>query len=339
MNLKQLAKELNLSFSTVSKALRDSHEISAITKNIVIEKAKELNYQVNPLASSFRKQKSKTIAVVIPEVVNGFFGRVINGIESIAQEKGYHVLIYLTHEDKQKEVSIIKLLQNGRVDGIMISLSEQTSDTTHLEELKEKDLPLVFFDRIAENIDSPKVTTDDYNCGIQATEHLIEKGCKRIAILSISQNLSISRKRMKGYLDTLEKHNIKQEKDLMISCDRDDLNNNDLIRKLLKRKNRPDGIFASVEKLAISTYEICEELKLKIPRDIKIITLSNSYMAGLLKPSLTTIKQPAYEIGREAADILFRMIEKKGHYFLKQNTVLNSNLIERDSTKENVISP
>ena len=127
MNLKILAKELNLSFSTVSKALRDSHEISYETKSRVIAKANELNYQVNPLASNFRKQKTKTIALIIPEVVNDFFGPVINGIESIAQEKGYHVLIYMTHEDRQKEISIFKLLQNGRVDGIMLSLSEQTA--------------------------------------------------------------------------------------------------------------------------------------------------------------------------------------------------------------------
>ncbi len=158
-------------------------------------KAKELNYQVNPLASSFRKQKSKTIAVVIPEVVNDFFGPVMNGIESVAHEKGYHVLIYLTHENMQNEAAITKLLQNGRVDGIMMSLSAQTSDTAHVEVLKEREIPLVLFDRIAENIDAPKVTTDDYNCGAKATEHLIENGCKRIAFLSISPTLSISNKR------------------------------------------------------------------------------------------------------------------------------------------------
>ncbi|HOX83482.1 MAG TPA: LacI family DNA-binding transcriptional regulator, partial [Chryseolinea sp.] len=174
MTLKELAKELNLSFSTVSKALRDSHEISSSTKNKVLAKAKELNYQVNPLASSFRKQKSKTIAVVIPEVVNDFFGPVISGIESIAQEKGYHVLIYLTHEDMQKEIAITKLLKNGRVDGIMMSLSEQTSDTNHLTELKDNEIPVVFFDRIVEDFDAPKVTTDNYNCGLKATEHLIK---------------------------------------------------------------------------------------------------------------------------------------------------------------------
>jgi len=331
MNLKQLAKELNLSISSVSKALRDSHEISASTKKAVLAKAKDLNYQVNPYASSLRKQKSKTIAVVVPEVANDFFGPVISGIESIAQEKGYHVLIYLTHEDMQKEVAIIKLLQNGRVDGIMISISEQTTSTAHLEELKE--MPLVFFDRVVEHIDAPKVTTDDKNSGFIATDHLIKNGCKRIAFLSISQNLSISKKRMSGYLEALKKNKIERDNSLMLTCTGNDKKNGNFIRKLLKRKNRPDGIFASVEKLAISTYEICEELKLKIPRDIKVICFSNSQTAAFLNPSLTTITQPAYEMGREAATILFKLVEKKRHHFLSENTMLNSKLIVRNSTR------
>ncbi len=330
MNLKQLAKELNLSISSVSKALRDSHEISVSTKNAVIAKARELNYQVNPFASSLRKQKSKTIAVVVPEVANDFFGPVISGIESIAQEKGYHVLIYLTHDDMQREVSIIKLLQNGRVDGILISLSEKTTHTTHLEELKE--MPLVFFDRVAEHMDVPKVTTDDRNSGFIATEHLIKNGCKRIAFLSLSENLSISKKRLNGYLDALKIHKIERDNSLIVSCAGDEKRNHDLIRKLLKRKKRPDGVFASVEKLAISTYQLCAELKLRIPEDIKVICFSNSQTNAFLNPSMTTITQPAYEMGREAATILFKLVEKKRRHFLLEQTILNSKLIPRNST-------
>lgn len=333
MTLKELAKELNLSFSTVSKALRDSHEISIETKNRVLAKAKSLNYQVNPLASSLRKQKSKTIAVVIPEVVNDFFGPVINGIESIAQEKGYHVLIYLTHEDMQKEVAITKLLQNGRVDGIMMSLSEQTSGTSHLEALQEKGIPLVFFDRIAEQMDAPKVTTDDYNCGIKATEHLLKNGCRRIAFLTIAPNLSISNKRMNGYLDALKKHNIALDEGLILYCTGDDNKNNELIRNLFNSPKRPDGVFASVEKLAISTYAVCEELNLRIPEDLKVICFSNMQTAAFLNPSLSTITQPAYEIGREAAAILFDLVEKRGTRGQVEKRVLNSTLVERNSTR------
>lgn len=334
MNLKQLAKELNISISTVSKALRDSHEISAATKNLVLAKAKEFNYQVNPFASSLRKQKSKTIAVVIPEIANNFFALAINGIESIAQEKGYHVLIYLTHEDKEKEIAITKHLQNGRVDGIMMSLSSQTAELTHLEELKEKEIPLVFFDRVADQIDAPKITTDDYYSGVKGTEHLIENGCKRIAFLSISQNLSISNKRMNGYSDALKKSGLKADNSLIVSCNGDEKKNKDIIRKLLSRKNRPDGIFASVEKLAITTYEICEALNLNIPNDVKVISFSNLQTAALLNPSLTTITQPAFEIGREAASILFKLVEKRGFNFLLEKTELKSILVERNSTKE-----
>lgn len=333
MNLKELAKELNLSISAVSKALRDSHEISAVTKKAVLAKAKELNYQVNPFASSLRKQKSKTIAVVVPEIDNLFFALAINGIESIAQEKGYHVLIYLTHEDNQKEISITQLLQNGRVDGIMMSLSSQTSDLKHLQELKDKEIPLVFFDRVADQIDAPKVTTDDYQSGIKATEHLIEKGCDKIAFLSISNNLSISNKRKNGYIDSLLKHQMTIIEENILQCSQDDKVNKSIIEKMLKKKNRPNGIFASVEKLALISYEVCNELNLKIPEDVKVIGFSNLYTAGLLNPSLTTITQPAYDIGKEAANILFKLIEKRGNQIIPEQSVLNSILVERNSSR------
>ena len=333
MNLKELAKALNLSISTVSKAMRDSYEISEATKKTVKEKAYELNYQANPFASSLRKQKSKTIALVIPEIANNFFTLAINGVESIAQEKGYHVLIYLTHEDAAKEIEIVKILQNGRVDGILISTTSNGSDANHLEELIKKEIPLVLFDRVVDQIITPKITTDDYNSGLKATEHLITQGCKRIAFLSISPDLSICNKRKNGYEEALKNLDFKSTNNLLVQCTNDDAYNKNQIRKLLNRKLRPDGIFASVEKLAIMTYEVCEELGIRIPEDVKIISFSNLQTASLLNPSLTTITQPAYEMGREAASILFRLIEKKGSNFISDKTVLKSTLIERNSTR------
>lgn len=333
MNLTKLAKALNLSISTVSKALRDSHEISETTKNKVLAKAKELKYHANPFASSLRKQKSKTIAIVIPEIVNNFFGLAINGIESVAQEKGYHILIYLTHEQVQKEIEITNLLQNGRVDGIMISISGQTIDTSHFKELMEKDIPLVFFDRVAENIDAPGVTTNDYESGMMATEHLIEKGCKRIGYISTSSTLPICKNRMNGYLDALTKNGIEQDHNLIVHCGNDEGENKVLIRDFLKKKNRPDAIFSSVEKQAITCYEICEELKLDIPDDLKIISFSNLKSASFLNPSMTTITQPAFEIGKEATSILFKIIERKPLSLILDKTIFKSELIERNSTK------
>lgn len=333
MNLKQFAKELNLSISAVSKALRDSHEISEKTKLAVLAKAKELNYQVNPFASSLRKQKSKTVAVVIPEIDNNFFALAIKGVEMIAQEKGYHVLIYLTHEDVQKEIAVTKLLQNGRVDGVMISVSSQTKDIAHLQSVKDNGIPLVFFDRVAEKITAPKITTDDYDSGVKATEHLIENGCKRIAFLSMSDNLSISNKRLAGYKDTFKKKKLKLNDKLIIRLSQDKEQNKKQLHKLLSKKTRPDGIFASVEKLALTCYEVCNELNLKIPEDIKVIGFSNLRTASLLSPSLSTITQPAYEIGQEAASILFTLIEKRGYSGIPENTVIKSTLTERKSTQ------
>lgn len=333
MNLIKLAKELNLSISTVSKALRDSHEISASTKTKVLAKAAELKYVPNPFASSLRKQKSKTIAVVIPEVANNFFGLAIDGIESIAQEKGYHVLVYLTHEEVKKEIAITNLLKNGRVDGLMISISNLTTNTSHLQELKENGIPLVFFDRVAENIDAPKITTDDYDSGVKATEHLIEKGCRRIAFISNSATLSIAKNRMNGYLRVLKKNGISRDESLIIHCSNDDEANNVLIRDLLQRKDRPDAIFSCVEKQAISCYEICEELGINIPAQLKIISFSNLKTASLLNPSMTTITQPAYEIGREATSILIKIIEKKPINLILDKTVFKSTLRERNSTR------
>ncbi len=338
MTIKNLAKELNLSFSTVAKALRDSHEISEKTKKIVLEKAKELNYEVNPFASGLRRQKSKTIALVIPEVVNDFFGPVINGIESIAQEKGYHVLIYLTHEDMEQEVSIINLLQNGRVDGIMISISAQTTQNCHLSNLLEKEIPIVCFDRVIEELDVPKVVTNDFGSSLEATQHLINMGCNKIAFFSISEKLSISQKRLSGYKEAHVKNNIEINDNLISYFDINNETNKEIIRSILNSVNRPDAIFASVEILAILSYEVAKELKIRIPEDIKILCYSNLKLCNLFNPPLTTITQPAFEIGKEAANILFKIIEKKGHNFLKETTIIDSQLIVRESTRASFLS-
>jgi LacI family transcriptional regulator len=333
VNLKKLSEELGLSISSVSKALRDSYEISAATKKRVLDMAEKLNYQPNPFASSLRRKKSITIAVVIPEIANNFFALVIDGIQMVAQQKGYHVLTYLTHEDFKNEESTIRHLQGGRVDGVLISLCRDTDSIQHLVSLHETGVPLVFFDRVPEQMECPTVTTDDYESGFKATEHLIQAGCKKIACLSLSNYLSITHKRMNGYEDALKKYNIKIDPKLIIQCTNDNTENLELIKKLLLRKDRPDGIFATVEKLAISTYYVCNDIKLKIPKQVKIISFSNLRTASLLSPSLSTITQPAFEIGKESASLLFRMIEKKTFGNRIDKIVLNSTLIERNSSR------
>lgn len=333
VNIKTLAERLNLSISTVSRALRDSYEISDITKTRVKELAIQLNYHANPYASSLRKHRSKTIAVVVPEITNNFFSQAINGIEYIAQEKNYHVLIYLTHETIQKEIEFANHLHNGRVDGVLMSLSAETDNFDHLNELKDKGVPIVFFDRVCESIESSNITTDDFEGGYAATEHLIEQGCRRIVYLDLSRHLSISSKRMEGYMVALKKYNLDFDDGLIMQSTNNNAANEAILTKMLSRPNRPDGIFASVEKLAISSYNVCERLKISIPAQIKIISFSNLEISPLLNPSLSTITQPAYEIGKQAAMQLFRYLEKKVLAHKHEKIILKSTLIPRASTK------
>jgi len=332
VNLKNLAKQLNLSVSTVSKAFRGSYDISEKTRERILSLARELNYQPNPLASSLRTQKSHTIAVIIPEIANNFFTLAINGIESVAQELGYHVLIYITHEDEAKEISFTRLLQSGRVDGVLMSLSKGTRDFSHINRLREMALPLVFFDRIYEEYPTTRITTNDFESGYKATKHLIDQGARRIAHLFLSGNLSIAQKRKQGYLQALDDHKIKRAEKLMVACGNDADENKKLIKACLK-KEKPDAIFSSFEKLALLSYEACAELKLRIPEDVKIISFSNLETAPLLNPSLTTITQPAFEIGEQAARALFAALKKNRTAIPDKHIVVDSTLVRRKSTE------
>jgi LacI family transcriptional regulator len=332
VNLKKLAQELGLAISTVSRALRDSHEISQETKDRVKALADKLGFQPNPHASSLRKNKSRTIAVIVPEIENNFFAQAINGVELVAQQKGYHVLIYLTHEDFGQERDILQLLRNGRVDGLMISVSNSTTSFDHVEACQQAGLPVVFFDRVFEDIYVPKITTDDTEVSFKATEHLLKRGCERIAFLSMSDNLSISKRRQSGYKKALEKNKVPWQE--VVACSPDDEQNRQLIGRLLGREDAPDGIFAAVEKFAINTYQVCNELGIHIPSKLKVVSFSNLAAAALFHPPLSTIVQPAYDIGREAAAILFKIIENKKLLPSEHKVVLPSQLIARKSTSK-----
>ncbi len=333
INIRELAKALSLSVSTVSKALNNSHEISDETRLRVLETAARLNYIPNPYASSLRGRKSKNIGVVIPEVADSFFSLAINGIESVAKEKGYHVLICLTHESFENEKIILKEFQGRRVDGVLISVSSETSQSNHINDLISNGVPVVFFDRVCEDVETPKITTDDFESSYRATRHLIQKGCNNIAFLSISNILSICNKRQEGYLQAHADHKLKAPDQNIVLCSNDARKNYSLIKKLLSRKNRPDGILVSVEKLTTIIYEVCEGLKLKIPKDVKLVCFSNLDTASILNPSLTTVTQPAFEMGRAAAMILFKALQKKNSNLKRENIVIPSSLIVRNSTR------
>ena len=332
IDLKYLSKELNLSVSTISRALRDDWEISEKTKIRVRGLAEKLNYTPNPYASSLRRQSSQTIAVVVPEIANNFFTLVINGIESIARDRNYHVLIYLTHDDYQRELSIVKYFQNGRIDGILMSVSLGTQDYTHLLELHQNGMPMVFFDRVCPVIETTKIITDDFESSFNATEHLIKNGCRRIACLSLTDHLSNEIKRKQGYLQALATYDIPVKPDWIIECSNDDPLSISKIRTLLTSPRKPCSVFATVEKLALHTYEVCKELNINIPKKLKVITFSNLSTADLLNPSMTTITQPAFEIGKQAATALFKHLDKKRLAIPDEEVIMKSVLHVRHST-------
>jgi LacI family transcriptional regulator len=333
VTIRKIAKDLQLAVSTVSKALRDSHEISEETKRRVFEYAEKMDYVPNPYASSLKGRKSGNIAVVLPEVADSFFSIAINGIESVARAKGYHVMVYLTHEDQEREKFILRDFRSGRVDGILISVSRGTNNRSYIQDLCEKDIPLVFFDRVCDEIEAAKVITDDYESAYNATLHLIQKKCREIAFLSLSENLSIVNQRLKGYQQALVDNNIKLKKNNIVNVSNEEEKDYLILRNLLKRKNKPDGVVCSVEKLATLCYEVCHGLHLRIPNDVRVIAFSNLQIASLLNPSLTTITQPAFEMGKTAASLLFKVLEKKKINLSGERIIIPSVLLGRDSTQ------
>ena len=334
VNIKILAEALSLSTSTVSRAFRDNSDISAATKERILAKAKELDYQPNHYASNLREQKSKTIAVIVPELGNNYFSLAIQGIESVANEKGYHILVYSTNDQFEKEVSFIKHLHNGRADGIIMSVSGEANDHNYLNEISKKRLPLVFFDRVYEDIVTPRVITNDYESSFSATKHLIQQGCKRIAYLAVNKTLSIGKTRMQGYIDALKKFKIPFQDELIIDCTNNYKENIDLLKQAFTDL-KPDGVFTSVERLAFATYYACYDINLSIPKDLKVIGFSSLEIAPLLNPALSTITQPAADLGKTAAELLFKMLENPSDVHPNSEVILKSKLIQRESTFNN----
>ena len=331
-----LARELGLSVSTVSKAISDSYEISDITKQRVNELAQKLNYVPNHHASSLGSRKSKTIGVVIPEVVDSFFAKAINGIESVAQEKGYHVLIYLTHESIEREQKILKDFEGGRVDGVLLSVSRETTSYNHIEALIKNGVPLVFFDRVVDEVEASKIVTNDYESAYESTKMLIQNGCRQILFLSFLNALSISNRRLNGYKDALLDNGLKFTPNNVLLFQNDSKKDYQRLKSKLNSSKRADGIVASVEKLSLPVYQACKELQLKIPGDVQLIGFSNLDTASYLNPPLTTITQPAFEMGKTAASILVKALTRKNYELTNEEIIIPSELVVRKSTSVNI---
>jgi len=331
--MRELANELQFSVATVSKALNDSHEISEETKRKVREAACRLNYILNPYASSLRNKRSKTIALVLPEVADNFFSLAINGIQSVAEKKGYHVLIYLSHEKLANEKLILSQCCSGRVDGVLMSVSSETTDPSHILKLQQQGIPIVFFDREFEGLHIAKVVTNDFESGYLSANHLIRNGCRNPVFLSLSSKLSICNNRARGFKAALEDNKMTDADKAIVECRGTNEEVFEKLKRMLSGKKKPDGIVASVERLALSIYLVCQQSNVSIPSELKVIVFSTLRTAPILNPPLTTIVQPAFETGKTAAELLFKGIEKKRFNLVDEIVMLPSTLVERTSSQ------
>lgn len=331
VTIKDIAKKLNISPSTVSRALRDHPDISTQTKKRVNSLAEELDYQPDSIAQSLKKRRTNLIGVIVPEIKHNFFSAAISGIEEVAYRAGYAIIVSQSNESYDRECVNVRALISNRVAGLLISISQTTEISDHFKLLERQGIPFVFFDRVCEDIEASKVVVDDFHGAFKAVEHLINSGYKRIAHIAGPKHLSISQCRLNGYLSALNKYKIQYNENYVVHGG---LNEEDGIKgfqKLLKLDKLPDALFAVNDPVAIGAFEKIKEHGLKIPGDIALVGFSNNPITALIEPPLTTVSQPAYEVGKRAAKLLMEQI-KSGENFIPRKEVLRTELIIRDST-------
>lgn len=337
ITMHDIAKALNLSASTVSKALSNSYEISDKTKQRVIEYAKANNYRPNLIAQSLKQGHSKSIGVVISSLDNHFFSQVINGIESVAHDEGYNVIFTQTHESYDLETKNVTHLAHRSVDGLLISLSTETTNIEHLQKLQEQGLPIVFFDRVSNDMATHKVTVDNVKGAYEATVHLIKSGYKNIAHITSSANTSVTKERVSGYSKALADYGVPVNSQYIKYCD---LGGNDRaelkqkIDELLALNPRPDAFLTAFDRVTTETLSILHELKIAIPQQVALLGFTNTVLADVLNPSLSTVYQPGFEIGEEATYMLISLIKSKEVVTQFETKVLPTKLFIRNSTQK-----
>lgn len=341
LTLKKIAQELEVSISTVSKALRDSPEISQDTRQKIKAFAKLYNYKPNNIALSLKNRKTKTIGVIIPEIVHYFFTTVISGIEKVANERGYNVIIGLSNESFTKEVINMEMLANGSIDGFILSVSKETEllkDYHHLNEVISQGMPVVMFDRVVKEVACDKVMVDDVQGARKAVMRLLENNCKRIGIITTEDHVSVGRLRTTGYMNALAVNNVPLDESLILKLG-DEMNNDDSldplekeIRGFLTSNTDIDGIFAVNEKYALMAIKVATKLGKSIPNDLQVIGFTDGVLSKYSIPGLSTVSQHGRELGETAVSLLIQRLEEDNFEPPYENVVVETELIEREST-------
>lgn len=330
ISLKDLADELGISISTVSRALKDNPIISPELTKKVKELAIARNYIPNPLAMGLLRQQTKMIGVIVPDLVTHFYSSVISGIEEVAKDKGYYILIASSNESLEKEKESISNFLKTRVEGLIVCISQETSTFEHFDKLIQNEIPLVFFDRVAEAIKVPSVTVDGLEAAMNITRHFYENGCQRIAYISGPEHLNISKHRKDGYLKGLKECGLKFDPELLVESN---LNADDAARatrQLLSLTQIPDAIFGINDTVAFAAMKEIKKQKLKIPEDIALVGFTDEFHSTVVEPTLTSVTHPTLEMGREAARLFFEQIESDSK--LDEQVILPTSLVIRESS-------
>jgi LacI family transcriptional regulator len=327
-----IAKKLNITASTVSRALNDNPRISDATKKAVQKTAQKLNYHPNQIAAALRNGRSNIIGIIVPTVDRSFFSSVVRGIEEIANHAKYNVMICQSYDDYEKEVATVDALLRSRVDGIIASFAKQTKDFNHFLKAKERGIPVILFDRSNDELELSHVVVDDYLGGFKATEHLIQQGCNRIAHFAGAQRISIYRDRLRGYKDALIAHDLPFTESLVIESNLQLEDGRNSMAQLLRSKEMPNGVFSSSAYGILGALQVLKEKNIRVPQDVALVGFSNEPYTSFTEPSLTTVEQHSLRMGNAAAEIFLEEVLDDDKKFIPQKVVLKPELIVRQSS-------
>jgi DNA-binding LacI/PurR family transcriptional regulator len=327
-----IARELHISKSTVSRALHGHKDIHEDTRRIVLDMAEKMDYQPNLLAYGLAKSKSQTIGIIVPEFINSFFPQVIIGAQDVANPAGYHVIICHSNESVEREIENTNVLMASRVDGVIASVTRETTNLDHFRKFERAGIPIVYFNRVCGDEPASKVLVDDYGGAFKGVEHLIDNGCQRIAHIAGPPHLQITLERMKGYKDALLKHGLPIENGLIVHHDLTAANARECARQLFDLKKRPDGLFTVNDPAAIQAMLVAREKHIDIPNAMAIVGFSNEPISAFIEPGLTTLAQPLEDIGRESVELLLKHINADGAEVNHETKILKTSLIIRQSS-------
>lgn len=330
--IKDIARELNVSISTVSRAMRNAPDVNRETRNAVMALSERLNYQPNRLALSLKQKQTHTIGVIVPNL-DYVLSTMVKGIDEVALEAGYTVMVCQSNESFGREIVNTRRLLDSLVDGFIISVSSETKVFDHFKKIQEKQMPMVVFDRVTPFLQAPAVRLDNEEGGFMATEHLIEQGYKRIAILAGPKNLGISNSRLDGYLRALKKYKMKVDPTLIVNCDFNQDYAYIATKELLSSKRKPDAIFTISDRMAIGAMLAIKEKGLRMPEDIGLVGFNNEPVVSLVTPAISSIEQPAFELGKIAAKLFIEALHQESDH-IPEEQVLKPRLIVRASSQK-----